>query len=296
MIVSDAQIAVASAEITSSPSIDSDNDGVADTYGVGENIDVTVTFTETVSWNVSGAGKDIQVTLGVGSNDRAAPLMKGGQQFDDEATLVFRYTVVAADVDADGITVKQDGNNIIKLVGGATLRHASKTVSLRHAALAADTGHKTNGAKQPDTAAPYPTAVTVTGKFVNVRFSEALNPGSVPAASAFTVTVGGTSASITDLDLGTPTSKDITLTLASAPTASQTVTVRYTKPTMNPLRDGGGNEADSFGPISRPTDYDTDNDTLIEISTAAQLNAIRWDGTATARWTTASTPPARWAT
>ena len=38
----------------------------------------------------------------------------------------------------------------------------------------------------------------------------------------------------------------MTLTLASAVTAGQTVTVSYTKPTMNPIKDLSGKEADAF--------------------------------------------------
>ena len=45
----------------------------------------------------------------------------------------------------------------------------------------------------------------------------------------------------------------VTLTLASAVTAGQTVTVSYTKPSTNPIKDLSGKEADSFTDENAPT-------------------------------------------
>ncbi len=278
MIVSDAATAIVSAELTSSPSIDTNADGVADTYGVGEIIEVTITFNDSVSWDVSAAGADVRTRFQWGSREASVGLERGGATSGSGRSLVFRLRPGATDSDTDGITVIPVGTDLIQLISGATLtKTGGGAVSRRHAGTAADAGHKVDGTMQPDTAGPYPVGVAVSTTAVTVTFNEALNPDSVPAASAFTVTVAGTAAAPTAVAVNSTNKKQLDLTLASAPQATDSVTVRYAKPAMDPLRDGGGNEVDSFGPISRPTDYDTDNDQLIEISTATQLNAIRWD-------------------
>jgi uncharacterized repeat protein (TIGR02059 family) len=67
-----------------------------------------------------------------------------------------------------------------------------------------------------------------------MTFDRTLNTGSVPATSVSTVLVGGASRSVSSVAVSGAT---CTLTLASGVTAGQVVTVAYTKPTTNLLRD-----------------------------------------------------------
>ena len=81
---------VNSLEITSS----SGSDG---TYAIGDEIEVTVTFSETVK--VTGTP---QLRLRVGSRTRTAGYESGA----DSAALVFAYAVVDGDEDANGVSVQ----------------------------------------------------------------------------------------------------------------------------------------------------------------------------------------------
>lgn len=98
------------------------------------------------------------------------------------------------------------------------------------------------GAPAPDTTAPAFTSFAIanlTPSVINVAISEAYS-GSLPAASAFTVTVAGSARTVNSVDAVDAT--HFNLTLASAVTAGQAVTAAYTKPGADPLKDAAGNE------------------------------------------------------
>ena len=91
--------------------------------------------------------------------------------------------------------------------------------------------------------APELVTATVNGASLVLRYDRALAEGPVPEASAFTVTVAGSSR---DLDPNTPVTVNgprVTLALSSAVTAGQTVTVSYIAPPNNPIVDTEGNVA-----------------------------------------------------
>ena len=115
-----------------------------------------------------------------------------------------------------------------------------------------------------DAAAPTLTAATVAGTSLVLTFGEALDEGSAPAASAFAVTVAGSARVVDAVDIS---ASAVTLTLSSAVTAEDTVTVGYTVPaeTETGLQDGSGNRVTSFA------DADVTNETaaLPIVSTAA---------------------------
>ena len=116
--------------------------------------------------------------------------------------------------------------------------------NLDHAAQGALPGHKVDTTKPSlESASAMDTALTLT-------FSEELNT-TAPANTAFTVKVdGGTGVNPTAVSIS---GSVVTLTLASAVTAGQTVTVSYTKPSTNPIKDLSGKEADSFTGENAPT-------------------------------------------
>ena len=76
---------------------------------------------------------------------------------------------------------------------------------------------------------------------IELTYNEALNEASVPAASAFSVSVAG-GAAVTPSTV-TISGKSVVLALASPPTSGQTSTVSYTAPETNPLKDLSGNSA-----------------------------------------------------
>ena len=96
-------------EVTSTPQATSAND----TYGLGEDIEITVTFDEAV--NVTG---DVDFGISVGGAKRA-PLKSGSGTTE----LVFAYTVQSGDEDDDGIFIgNQDSTNAtLALQDGQTI-------------------------------------------------------------------------------------------------------------------------------------------------------------------------------
>ena len=104
----------------------------SDVYRIGDEVQVTVTFSENVT--VTGSP---QLELAVGSKNRTA-----GYDSTDGAKVVFSYTVAEGDADSDGITI---GANKLTLNGGSIKDDADNDANLAHSALAAQDGHKVDG-------------------------------------------------------------------------------------------------------------------------------------------------------
>ncbi len=121
---------VSGVSLTSSPA-------VATTYGRDESIEVQVTFNRRVA--VTGTPR---VALTVGAQTRQADYASG----TGTRALTFRYTVVAADADADGIEV---GASALALNSGAIADARDGTTAaalgLGSHALSAAAGHKVDG-------------------------------------------------------------------------------------------------------------------------------------------------------
>ena len=112
---------VSSVAITSDPGDD-------DTYGVGDSIEVTVTFNEEVT--VTGAP---QLEIDVGGTAKTASYSSASG-----ATVVCSYTVAVGDADTDGISIVA---NKLTLNGGTINDAHGNAATLTHDAVAADTGH-----------------------------------------------------------------------------------------------------------------------------------------------------------
>ncbi len=130
--------AVSEVSITSSPA-------GASTYGLSEEIEVEVTFNRNVT--VTGAP---QLALTIGSQTRQAAYDSATSVAAGGRVLTFRYTVAAADADANGISI---GASALTLNGGtiADARDGSTAASLglgSHA-IANSTGHRVDGAQGP---------------------------------------------------------------------------------------------------------------------------------------------------
>ena len=94
-----------------------------------------------------------------------------------------------------------------------------------------------------DEVAPTLSTATVNGAALTLTYGETLDTGSRPAASAFTVTVAGSTRSLTNTDPVAIAGSTVTLTLSSAVDADDTVTVSYAVPATNPIQDAAGNQA-----------------------------------------------------
>ena len=92
-----------------------------------------------------------------------------------------------------------------------------------------------------DTTAPMLDMATVDGRSLVLTYNEDLDEGSEPATTAYSVSVNsGSGVAPSSVDV---TGKKVTLTLGTAVTAGQTVTVTYTVPSSNPVQDTSENDA-----------------------------------------------------
>ena len=120
------------------------NPAISDTYGMGETIEIAVTFNDEAV-----AAADTDFVISVGGKRRAGLLRGSGTK-----TLVFGYTVQAGDTDGNGIWIgDQDrtlvGNRDGEPQNGAITGSATGDAAvLTHAALLTLSGHKVDGTQQ----------------------------------------------------------------------------------------------------------------------------------------------------
>ena len=206
---------VSSLAITSSP-------GSNQTYAAGEEIEVTVAFSETVE--VTGTP---QLRLRVGSRNRTAGYDSG----TGTASLVFAYEVADGDEDTGGVSIEAGR---ITLNGGTIEDEAENAAVLDHEAVAPQVGHKVDGVR------PAFLSAAVDGSSLTLTYGAALNEGSRPAPGDFTVEVGGTGRSVSAVSVS---GSVVTLTLDPAVEHGDTgIRVNYS-PGTRPIRDAVGNEA-----------------------------------------------------
>ena len=197
--------------------------GTDDSYAIGHAIDVTVTFDGAV--DVTGTP---QLELTLGATARQAAYSSGS----GTAALMFRYTVVEGDADADGVGIGADkltlGGGAIKVSGGTV------DAALGHSAAADNAAHKVDGVRPSLSTA----ATNATGDAIVLTYDEAL-AASEPAPGAYGYSVaGGAAAEPTKVAVA-----DMTVTLTvSGIAAADIVTLSYT-PGSNPVRDAVGNDA-----------------------------------------------------
>ena len=120
---------ILSVEVTSGPGLD------GDTYGAGEEVDISVTFDQPVE--VSGAP---QLALNVGGS-RLAEYHEG----NGSKTLVFVYVVTESDRDTDGVSVGEDA---LRLNGGRIGNGAGDDAELDHEGLGQQSGHMVDGGRR----------------------------------------------------------------------------------------------------------------------------------------------------
>ena len=274
--------AISSVAFASTPKHDADGNGTPDTFRRGEHIDVAVTWERDVSWDVSATNAEIRVRLTVGSTVRAATLVTGGATSGTARSLTFRYTVVQADADTDGVAVTAtNAGAVVILRNGATLQDSeSRAAGLDHAGVAADANRKVDGSLVPDTTPPTVSRAGVNGTALTITFNEPLGAAASLANGAFTVkrTRGGMEATVTLTGTPSISGNSVTLTLMDAAVSSDTFTVAYENPstgTGNRLTDVEGNAVASFS--ARAVVNFTPSTTQPNISAAAVASHPRLD-------------------
>ena len=199
-------------------------------YLAGEVIEFTVTFSAPVT--VTATPK---FAFRLGAATRQAAYASGS----DNAALVFARTVQAGEVDRNGIS----WNALALALDGGTITQTGATTAaiLTHAEQAPLEGHRV------DAAPPMQVSASVHGMSLVLVYDEPLDPASMPATGAYTVTatVGATT---TNLAVSEVSIYGIWVTLAldAAPAAGATVTLAYAPPASNPVQDEAGNDAPAF--------------------------------------------------
>ena len=160
---------VSSVAITSDPGDD-------DTYGLGNAVEVTVTFSEDVT--VTGTPL---LELDFDGTAKTA-----GYRSTSGANVVFSYTVALDESGADGIAI---GADKLSLNEGTIKDAAENDTTLTHAAVAADSGHKVDGS---DTISPTISSLSFTSDPGSDRTYGTGNTIQVTVTFSENVTVTGT--------------------------------------------------------------------------------------------------------
>ena len=239
------------AEATTIIGVPAFNDPGADnSWGLGEPVEVTFTFSRPVQVDATGGNPSLPVLLS-GTAERQALYLRGS----GTRQLVFGYTLIDADGTHSSLLVEP---NSLALNGGSI----QDVDNMLDAAIE----HLGAGAiylqEVVDETAPDLRSAAVDGASLTLTYDEDLDTGVTPAAAAFAIDVNGSSRSI---DAVSVSGMAVTLVLDTGVEARDTVTVDYTVPTnesANKLQDTSGNTAESFSGM------DVANDTAPEPLTA----------------------------
>ena len=216
---------VSKLEITSDPGTDR-------TYAAGDEIRVTVTFSEPVD-----VERTPRLMLKVGDRNRPAGYLEG----TGTTELVFGYEVADGDEDTDGVSIEA---NRLTLNGGTIRDGSNNNAVLDHDGLAANSGHKVDGAS-PDLVETG--GAVVNGTTLTLTYDEALDGGSRPVSGDFTVSGGDRVRAVTGVRVN---GSGVELTLdVGAEHGEAGILVSYTVPTgmgANLIRDVPGNDAEAL--------------------------------------------------
>ncbi|MDN3667221.1 beta strand repeat-containing protein [Algibacter miyuki] len=147
-----------------------------DTYSVGNNLDFTVFFNENIIVNTTGGIPLLNITIG--STAKQATYQSGSGL----NALVFRYTILAGDLDTDGISI----GTLVD--GGGTLRNSSNTDANLTLYNVGDTMDVFVDAVAPAS----PTVVTQSTNDITPTITGTNSLGTaLPAGETMTVTING---------------------------------------------------------------------------------------------------------
>ena len=218
---------VSNVTVSSSPKLTAQGSTSPDTYGVGETIEFKVTFSAPVTG-------DPRFGFSLGTPGQSGDVERLADYDADASTataLVFAYTVQSGDEDTDGISVG-DQTQTIRFDADDRIHTTPNDVDavLDHGAPGLRSGHKVDGSRSSAASALAITdGAVVFADTLTLTYDEALDEGSVPDESAFSVSLGGAAGQApSNVEVSGQT---VTLTLATPAAAGQTMTVSYTVPT-----------------------------------------------------------------
>ena len=205
---------------------DDNQDG--EPYGIGDEIIFVVKFSHVVNCTDTPTATNVRFYLG-GNLESAIDSSKLISK-----SLLHRYTVKEGDFDGDGIEIPAGPTALPDTYYQSASNNCSNPFD--------ESGIQAQGPlpdRKVDGVYPSLNSAVVNGAELVLAWNETLRDDSVPAAGDFAVTVAGSSRNVGSVAVA---GNAVTLTLASAVTAGQTVTVSYTKGT-NPLKDLASNDA-----------------------------------------------------
>ena len=184
-------------EVTSTPQ------AANDTYGLGENIEITVTFNEAVT-----ATGDVDLGISVGGAKRA-PLKSGSGTTE----LVFAYTVQSGDEDNDGIWIGnhntdhptfdlQAGQSVVGVDSG-------RDALLEHSVEGTQGDHKVDGINTDATLS----SLTLSGITLDQTFTAG---AAGTAVTSFTATTDAAPTTVTAILTATPTQSGASVAITPA--------------------------------------------------------------------------------
>ena len=220
--------------------------GDDDTYGRGDTVRVQATFDTPVRVGTGGGTPRVLLWLDPkyvqrwGESRTRNAVYEGGSDTD---TLTFAYEVVERDRAPSGIGlgIGRGFRGPVILDGGRIYSWGGVDADVSHAVVAHNRGHRIDGSVY----LPKLQSAAVGGTTLALTFDEALDASSVPAPGAFRVTVEGTRRHVASGGVAID-GKTVTLTLTTAVARGNTVTVGYTRPSANPLRDDIRDKVESF--------------------------------------------------
>ena len=149
----------------------------------------------------------------------------------------FAYSTTSSDVDTSSYEWSIGNERLIK--SAPTSSWSTNTFVLSMTVK----GYLTNAPPTSDTTPPTLETAEVNGATLTLTYDETLDTASVPAASDYTVSVADATRSLASATPIAVSGSTVALTLSSAVTPGQTVTVSYAVPSTNPVQDAAGNDA-----------------------------------------------------
>ena len=220
---------------------------------------VTLDYTPGANPTQDAAGNDAVPLSGqTVTNNNGRPVLTGATVNGSTLTLTYDKALDGASVPAAsdfavtaaGSTVNVSGASVAGSTVTLTLAtavEAGQTVALDYTpganpiqdAAGNDAAALSGQTVTNNTGRPVLTGATVNGSTLTLTYDKALDGASVPAASDFAVTAAGSTVNVSGARVAGST---VTLTLATAVEAGQTVALDYT-PGANPIQDAAGNDA-----------------------------------------------------
>ena len=235
-------------------------------YAKLDEIEATVRFDKTVT--VTGRP---QLKLTVGSVTRGA-LYRGGAR----EVLTFSYKVANGENDANGVSIP--ANALVP--NGATIQDSTnQNAGLTHSALEDDTNHRVDGVT------PMLLEAMVDEAVLTLTYDEPLRQPPPRAHSTFSVVASSRPLPFRQAREVMVNGSIMTVTLWDPVLAGEEVTVGFSNRSVfapSLIRDLAGNAAarlvdQEVTNVTKERVYDSDGDGLIEITTLAQLDAVRHD-------------------